>query len=36
MSGILVVGEGWEHVSATAHEVFIIYVCEQEVTATSK
>ena len=33
MSGIRVVGAGWERVSATAHAVFIIYVCEQEVMA---
>ena len=33
MSGIRVVGAGWERVSATARVVFIIYVCEQEVMA---
>ena len=33
MSGIRVVGAGWERVSATARVVFIIYVCEQQVMA---
>ena len=33
MSGIRVVGAGWERVSATARVVFIIYVCEHVVMA---